>query len=119
MSADPLGQHSRVFGQRRIRPLSHQGSQHFRIRRPAQQGLAAAAAQRGAAALPRLPQPVVHRANRDLEPLGQHTLAALAPLMRRQHALSQVYRQGHGSDPSKATNNALPNQPFRSPRNPL
>jgi len=89
--ADPLGQHARVFGQCRIRPLSHQGRQHAQIR-PAQQGLTAAAAQRGAPALPRLPQPVIHRADRHLEPLGQDTLATLAPLMRPKYALSQVCR---------------------------
>ena len=70
---------------------------------------------RGAPAFARLPQPAVHRAERDPEPLGQHALAALAPLVRRQHALPQVHRQRHGFGSSKARRNAAPNQPFNSP----
>jgi hypothetical protein len=87
LPADPLGQHARVLSQGRIRPLSHEGGQHPRIR-PAQHGRAAAAAQRSAAALPRLPKPGVHRADRNREPIRQNTLAALASIMRGQHALS-------------------------------
>jgi len=47
---------------------------------------------RGAPALAGLPQPAVHRADRDPGPLGQHALAALAPLVRRQHTLPQIHR---------------------------
>ena len=75
--------------------------------------------QRGTPALARLPQPAIHRANRDPEPLGQDTLAALAPLMRRQHALPQVHRQRHGSRASEAMLNAAPNQPFKPASKPL
>jgi hypothetical protein len=75
--------------------------------------------QRGTPALACLPQPAIHGPNRNPEPLGQDALAALAPLMCRQHAPPQVHRQRHGSRASKAMLNAVPNQPFKSVSKPL
>jgi hypothetical protein len=46
----------------------------------------------GAPALAGLPQPAIHRANRNPKPRRQNTLAALAPLVRRQHPFPQVRR---------------------------
>ena len=107
-----------MLGQRGVGALGHHRGQLLRPR-TTKGGSPAAAPQRGAAALARLPQPAVHRADRNSEPLGQHALAALAPLMGRQHALPQVYGQRHGFRTPKARPNADPNRPFNSPGNPL
>jgi hypothetical protein len=86
---DPLGQHRGILGQCGVGPLGGQRGQHLRPR-TAQGRRPTPATQRGAPALARLPQPAIHCPNRNPEPLGQDALAALAPLMRRQHALPQV-----------------------------
>jgi hypothetical protein len=113
-----LGQHRGVLGQRGVGPLGHQRAQHLRSR-TAQCRRPTPATQRRTPALAHLPQPAIHRANRNPEPLGQDALAALAPLMRGQHTLPQIHRQRHGSRTSKAMLNAASNQPFKSGSKPL